>query len=372
MLILFCFAEVGSRFRDPGGPYLYARTAFGPLIGFQVGWLRWLSALASFSANTILLVDYLAVLCPGVNEGGWKMFSVSAVILSITALNVIGVRRATVASNVLAISKLIPLVLFVAVGFFFVDPARLVIASLPSYGDMSTSVLLVVYAYMGFEALTVPASEMRDPQRSIPFALFTSMGFIVVLFVLIQMVCIGTLPQLAVSTRPLADASAVFFGTFGGYFISAGAVLSIAGHLNVNLLSISRLVFAMSEHRQLPIGLAAVHKRFRTPHRTILLTSGAMLALALTGTFIQLATISVITRIVVYASTCAALPVLRRRGDLPASYRLKFGTLISIAAVALCIWLLTGSTAREIWMTSIAAGVGLAIYLLRRPRPVLF
>jgi amino acid transporter len=372
ILIVLCFAEVGSRFTETGGPYLYARVAFGEFVGFEVGWLRSLAGITSFAANVNLLVDYLSFVWPTASTHLWRAVIITGLTLSLTTINVLGVRDAALASNVLAVGKLLPLLIFVAVGLFFVQPQSLSLSVRPSFGALSTSILLLVQAFTGFDSIAIAAGEVRDPQRVVPFALFTTIGMVVMLYVLIQLVCIGTLPELASSTRPLADAASRFLGLSGGYLITAGAMVSIIGNLNGQLLVTPRTIFAMAEQRQFPRIFAAVHARFRTPHVSILISAVAILSFALSGTFIQLLTISVLARLVVYASTCAALPVLRRKSELrPPIIKVPAGIVIATVSVGLCIWLIASSTKREALTTAIAAGVGLVFYALyRRVKPV--
>src|SRR5262249_54973274 len=161
-----------------------------------------------------------------------------------------------------------------------------------------------------------------------------------------QLVCIGTLPELGRSERPLADASQNFLGASGPAIISAGALVGILGTLNVVMLAFTRLPFAMAVQGQLPGLFARVHRRFRTPHVSILVCAAAVLSLALPGTFIYALKITVITRVIVYAGTCAALPVLRRRrrmaapvgtrGESARAFEAPAGVFISVVCVALC------------------------------------
>ena len=368
VLIVLCFAEVGSRFTETGGPYLYAREAFGQFVGFEVGWLRWIAGITAFAANANLLVDYLSYVWPKANAGLWRALIISALSLSLTMINLVGVRDAALASNIFAIGKLLPLLLFVIVGLFFVNPQNFSIAARPTFGAMSTSILLLVQAFAGFDSLAIAAGEVRDPRHSVPFALFTTIGLVVLLYVLIQIVCIGTLPELASSRRPLADAGTRFLGVSGGYIITVGAIVSIIGNLNGQLLVTPRTMFAMAEQRQLPRLLAAVHSRYRTPYVSILLSASVILGFAVSGTFIQLLTISVLARLTVYAATCAALPVLRRKTNVPLPlFKTPAGIAIATASVALCIWLVSSSTKREALTTTIAASAGVVIYFLYKP-----
>jgi basic amino acid/polyamine antiporter, APA family len=371
-LIILCFAEVGSRFDATGGPYLYAREAFGSLVGFEVGWLQWLARITAFAANIILLVGYLGFFWPTVGTEPWRTLIITSMVVALTAINVVGVRKATVFGNFFTIGKLIPLILFIAVGLFFINTANYSFGAQPGgqqlgYATFSTSVLLLIYAFTGFEMAVIPAGEVQNPQRNIPFALLTAIGVIATLYILIQFVSIGTLPNLASSTRPLADASSNFMGTAGAIIISAGAMISITGNLSLLILAGSRIPFAMAEQKQLPRILASTHKSFRTPHVAILLTAAIMLVLALSGTFIYAVTISAIARLLTYAATCAALPRFRWMKDAPpAKFTVPAGIAVAVAALLLAGWLLSNSKGSDALAAGIAAAIGLIIYFAYR------
>jgi basic amino acid/polyamine antiporter, APA family len=235
--------------------------------------------------------------------------------------------------------------------------------------------LLLVFAFTGFETATVPAGEVRDPRRNLPFALLTAMAVIAPLYLLVQVVCIGTLPELAGSTRPLADAAGRFAGAFGAAVIVVGALVSIAGTLNGLLLAAPRILFAMAERGQLPRALAATHARFHTPHVAIAVSAACVLALTLSGSFLSAVAISTLTRLLAYAATCAALPVLRRRdrsddsGVATASFRAPGGSLTVVVALAVIGWLLAHGSAREVRDVAIAMAFGFVLLLAaRRPR----
>ena len=366
-VIVLSFAEVASRFSGTGGPYLFARETYGPAIGFGVGWLVWVARVTSFAANCSLLPDYLGFFFPAAAGGLPRTMIVTVVITALAAVNVRGVRATADASNVFAVCKLLPLAVFVVAGFFFLDPARFSLAVRPQYQAFSQSVMLLVYAFTGFEMAVIPAGEIRDPSRDVPRALLIGMSVVVLFYVSIQAVCIGTLPGLAQSQRPLADASARFLGRTGALLIMGGMLVSLAGNLNVLILAASRTLFAAAEGHALPSGLSAVHARFRTPVVAVLLTTSVMLTLALSRTFLYLVTVSTVARLVTYFATCGALPILRRRDpSAPQLFRLPGGTIIAFAGMALCIWLLSTASLKEARDAAIAAAVGMAIYALYR------
>jgi basic amino acid/polyamine antiporter, APA family len=365
MLIILCFAEVSSRFDRTGGPYLYAREAFGGAVGFEVGWLIWLARLTAFAANCNLLTSYVSYFWPGAAGGNGRIAIIVFVVVVLGGINVLGVRQAAIVSNLFTVGKLVPMIVFVAVGLFFLNPTAYTFGAAPPVGAFSQSVLLLIYAFTGFEMAAIPAGEVENPQQHLPRALLIAIAVVALLYVGIQVVCVGTLPELAQSTKPLADAGSRFMGAAGGALISAGAIISITGNLNIVLLSGSRIPFAMAEQNELPSFVGSIHRRFATPYVAIICTSVIMLALTLQQSFYQALTISAIARLLTYAATCAALPVLRRDKKVPAPlFKLRGGVMISILALALAGWLLMNSTRKEAIVAAIAASVGLVIYLL--------
>lgn len=366
-LIILCFAEVGSRFEGTGGPYLYAREAFGPTVGFEIGWLMWLARLTAFAANCNLLINYLSYFWPPATSTFWRPTIIVSMVVALTVINLVGVRQAAIVSNGFTIGKLIPIIIFISAGLFFLKPEAYAFGPSPSTAAFSQSVLLLIYAFTGFEMAAVPAGEVKDPQRHLPRALIIALGVVATLYILIQVVCVGTLPELAQSTKPLADAGSRFLGATGGAIISAGAIISITGNLNILVLSGSRIPFAMAEQRELPSLLGKLHQRFATPYAAILLTSGVMLIMTLKSSFVAALTISAIARLVTYAATCIALPVLRRRADTPrAQFHLPGGPVVATLSLGLIVWLLKNSTSQEAMTAVIVAVVGLVIYLSYR------
>ncbi len=369
VLIVLCFAEVGSRFNDTGGPYLYAREAFGPALGFEVGWLLWLARLAAFAALCNLFIVYLGYLWPAAGSGLWRTLVATAIVVSLTVVNVVGVRKAALVSDFFSVGKLMALLLFVTVGLFFIDSGRYSFAIQPAYGYFSTAVLLLFFAFSGFEVGVIPAGETLDPRRQMPFAILTAIGVVVLLYILVQFVCIGTLPGLASSPTPLSDASSRFLGAAGALVITLGALISVTGTMHSSMLVGPRILFAMAEQRQLPRIFLLTHPRFHTPYVAILLSAAIMLALTLSGSFISALTMSTLIRLAAYAATCAALPVLRRKnGAPPARFRAPGGIVTAIIALALIAWLLSNSTWREARDLGIAAAAGLLFYIAFRPR----
>jgi basic amino acid/polyamine antiporter, APA family len=363
-LIILCFAEVSSRFDETGGPYLYAREAFQPAVAFEVGWLIWLARMTAFAANCNLLINYLSYFWAPATTPLWRASIIVLVVIGLAIINLLGIRQAAIVSNAFTVGKLVPIIIFIAAGLFFLNPQAFEFGPSPTTADFSKSVLLLVYAFTGFEMATIPAGEVRDPQRNLPRALLIAILVVAILYIMIQVVCVGTLPGLAQSQKPLADAGSQFLGAAGGAIISAGAIISITGNLNILLLSGSRLPFAMAEQKQLPAFVGSIHRKFFTPYVSILITAGLMMFLTLKSSFVAALTISTIARLVTYGTTCLALPVFRARRDARAAmFRLPGGTIIAILSLLLIVWLLLNATIAEVRATAYAAAAGLLIYL---------
>jgi basic amino acid/polyamine antiporter, APA family len=362
-LITLCFAEVGSAHRDTGGPYLYAYRTFGPVIGFEVGWLMWVTQLGGFATVINLFVNYIGWFAPSAVSGLPRAAIVLAVATGLTIVNVLGVRRAATINNILTLGKLVPLALFVIVGAFFVDGSRFALEGTPTGTALSGAVLVAVYAFSGFEVLGVPSGEIDDPARTIPFALLAGLAVVAMIYVGVQVVAIGTLPSLATSARPLADAADQVFGRVGATVMVTGALVSTLGVSHAILLAAGRMPFAMAERRQLPASIAAVHPVYRTPWIGLIVSAVCMLLFTLATTFTSALTITVGLRVIIYLVTCATLPVLRRRpGEERAAFRVPAGNLVAVSAVLTCIGLLAMRPWTETRQLIIVLVLGLLVW----------
>lgn len=367
LLVVLCFAEASSYFDQPGSAYLYARTAFGDLVGFEVGWMTWLARVASVASLSVGFAQAVSYLWPAA-AGGWGRATVVTLPLAVlTLLNVIGVKSGVRTAMVLVISKLLPLGLFVTAGLFAFSLDRLQAQAATEPGGLGGAALLLLFAYAGFENTPAPAGEYRNPRRDVPFALVTQIALVTLLYLAVQAVALGTLPGLGASPTPLADAARRFLGAGGGWLLTVGAAVSILGTNGNTVLAGPRYLFALARDGYGPRFLAAVHPRFHTPAAAILLQSALALPLALSGTFAGLAALSVVARLATYLGTAAAIPVLRRK--LPATadtVRLPGGPTIPIAAGLLALGLAASAGPGDLLAAAVAALVGLGLYALRR------
>ena len=368
LLIALSFAEVGSRFEGTGGPYLYARAAFGRFAAFEVGWLLWFTRAASWASVINVLVASLGFYWPAITTGIPRATAITLIIGLIAAINVRGIRQSSVVVNALTIGKLTPLVIFIAAGLFAIDPGRLTGSPVPTLGELSTTGLLLIFAFGGYEVVPVPAGEAHDPRRAVPFALVMTIVIAAAVMTLSQVVALGTLPSLTSSRTPLADAASIFLGGAGAALITFGAICSTSGNNMGQALSGSRNLYALAEQGDLPRFFGQVHPRFRTPANAVLVTSGVSLVLALSGTFAVMAAASAITRLIVYVATCAA--TLRLRSSRyagvvsPPTFVVPLGPVVPAAAIVIALAILAGATKLQLTSVAGAIAAGAVLYLI--------
>ncbi len=359
-LIILCFAEVGSRFSDTGGPLVYTHEAFGPFAGFMTGWLTLVLRIISMAAIANIAISYLGFFFPFVQTGFGRSIIISTVVIALCYINYLGIKQSVLFNNIFTIGKLVTLLFFVVAGLFFLKADNFNFKVPVTYESFSASVLLMVFAFSGFAGAMAPTGEMKNPKKDIPFSLLTVLGFKTILYMLIQVVCIGTLVSLGTSQKPLTDAAASFFPGWGGIFITIGALISVIGTLNGSVLVVSRTCYGMAEKNLLPSFMAKVHPRYHTPHVALLLTCSIMLVLTLTNTLLFLLTISALGQLFIYVITCASLIKLREKKAIPAAaFILPAGKIIAIVSILFCILIMAGSTGKELLyiLTVLVAGV---------------
>jgi amino acid transporter len=367
LLIVLCFAEASSRFDRAGSAYLYARAAFGDFVGFEVGWMTWLARVASVASLSAGFAQAVGYLWPAAGDGGARAVTIIVPLLALTAINIVGIESGVRAAMVLVVAKLFPLAVFVAFGIFAASRS-LVIAQQPiADGGLAGAALLLLYAYAGFENTPAAAGEYRNPRRDVPFALIAQIGLVTLLYAVVQWVALGTLPGLGGSETPLADSAEIFLGGWGGWRLPVGGAIAGRGTNRNTVLAGPRYLFALAADGFLPRFLSRVHPRYRTPALAIAVQTAIALPLALTGSFVGLAALSVVARLITYLGTAAAVPVLRRRGaGGKAAFRLPGGILIPVAAGLLTVGLAASATRANLLAAGVALLVGAGLFQLRR------
>ena len=366
-ILVLCFAEAASHFSEPGGAYLYARTAFGDFIGFETGWMNWIARLTSLASLSNGFVVALAFLKPELGEGTPRIAIILGTLLILGAIHFVGVKYGAASIYVFTWGKLIPLI-----GFIFVSliafrsnpiPASL---TLPGQGtNWSDAALFMLFAYAGFENMGVPAGEYRNPRRDLPRALLAGTLAIAAIYVLAQLGAMATIPNLSQSKTPIADAAAALVGPIGAFVVTVGALLSMAGTNSGTVLEGSRMLYALSLDRRMgPISY--VHPRFRTPSVAIVIHVVVAMALAVGGSFAKLALLSAVARLATYLFTAAAVPRLRKLNE---GFRTP-GLIVPILGVLSSLLICVSLTRDKLIAGALALGAGAIIYVVtRRPLP---
>ena len=373
-IIIACFAEVASRFGAAGGPYLYAREAFGRIVGIEVGFLLLTLKIAVAAAGADLFADYLVELWPAAQEPAIRLAVLTLLIGFLAALNVYGVKAGASANNFFTVAKLAPLIFFAVAGGVFVLVHRSSVpAATPRAGSFPMrnwfeAAIILTFPFGGFEGAVIPMAEAKNPRRDIPFALFAGMATVTLVYCTIQYVVVSVLPDAAATTRPLAAAAKQLWGTTGASLISLGALISVYGYLTAMMLHSPRLIFALGERGDFPRFFARIHRRFHTPYISILAFAAILWCLAVAGSFRWNVIVSAVGRLLVYGFTCAALPVLRRRHPNAQAFCLPGGDVLVVVGVVLVGMLAAQLTHVEEAIVTAAVALALSNRLWQRER----
>lgn len=374
--MILCFAEVASRFTVAGGAYLFTQAAFGRYTGLQIGWLAYVSRATAAAAQANLFTSYFAEFLPwaGTRAGGLTITSVFIGVLA--AVNVRGVTSGARLSNVLALVKTVSLVSFGVLGITWLLSGRGAAGITPTdLGPASwlQMLLLLMFAFGGFESALMPLAEAKDPQRDAPFALLVGLGLVTAVYLAAQVTVLATLSDPGATNRPLAASARVMLGAGGAAAISVAALVSVYGWLSSNMLAVPRLTMAMAQGGDLPAFFGRVHGVWRTPWISILIFAAVSWTLANQAGLLQNITLSSVVRLFVYGLVCAALPVLRRkeaRGLVAAAlFKAPAGIALAWLSVAVSLLLATRMTRREGLTLAVTIALGtLHFVMLRRAR----
>lgn len=344
LIVAACIAELSSRFEETGGLYLYGRAAFGRFAGILVGWMIWLTRIAAPAAAANLFAVFAAQFFPAVEGRSRQILVMGALLGHLAILNYLGVKTGKVVSNIFTVIKVGMLGAFIVSGLvaLHVHPELQVplVFQPASWNNWSAVLLLLVFAYGGFEGALIVGGESSDPRRDMPMALLAALVLQCFIYTGVFYVVLSTLPGAGASTRPLADAAQRFLGGWGAAAIGIAGLVSTYGYLSANLLHSPRIAFALAERGDFPGWLARVHPRFRTPHVSIFLYASLLFVFSVLGDFQWNATLSAASRLVVYGAVALALPVLRGKyGKAP--FSLRAAPVFWVTSLALAVLLLT-------------------------------
>ncbi len=370
LLVLTCFAEVGSQVTRSGGAVAYVEEAFGPMAGF-VTWVVFSLAYCAGSDAAIahVLMDALATAVPALSSGIARTLAFVLLFGGLAAVNIRGVRQGQRVAVTATVAKLLPLLLLVAVGTFAVQRSNLTWSGWPTFEQLGAGTLLLFFAFGGVESALTPSGEIRDPARTVPRAILGATGAIVLLYIAIQFVAQGVLgSELAQgSPTPLVDVAQRLAGGAGRSLVVACTAVAGFGVLAGDMIASPRAFLAVSESDMLPKAVSRVHPRFHTPWVAILSYAVFALLLTLSGGFKALAVLSGMALLLVYLAVClAALQFRYRRPVVPGSFRAPGGPTVALLASAVVIWVLSHSTRRETLGMAALIAASVVYYLIRR------
>ena len=369
--IVLTFAELASYFQASGGPVLYTKAAFGPLVGFSTGWMLYVSRMAAFAANVTVIPIYLGSYWPWLGEGTGRALLIGVICSGLTIANYVGVKDGIRTVAAFTFLKLLPILMMILLGLPYVTPETLIPGSFPRFDELGSTTLLLVYAFVGFESATIVSGETVNPRKTMPRALVATVLATALLYFLIVLVFISVLPETSQQGATLIDVGTKLAGPAGAVVITLAAVFSITGNLSAIMLAVPRLTFALAEERLLPRWFGTVHARYATPGNSILFLGALSMVFAISGTFAFLAAASSLTRLISYVLSIAALPAIRRQADEETraeAYRLKGGYAIPVLALALCVWIALQSTADSWRLTAGLLLLGLLLYAVASQR----
>src|SRR5258708_26608572 len=368
-VIAACVAEVASHFHQAGGPYLYAKSAFGRFLGLQTGWLLWLTRVSSAAAVANVFVDYLHGFWPHATVLINRVAILTILIGGLAIVNIRGVNTGARASNFLTVAKLLPLFLLVTGGLFFIrlhgSPVPVTSESHPT-GAWLSAVLLIIYAFTGFGAALIPAGELKNPSRDIPRAILVSLPLVAMVYFLVQTVVVRMLSHSAQTDHPLSAAAYVFGGSAMAGIVSVGALLSRFRRLAANIIANPRLTFAFAQQGDFPRWFGAIHRRYQTPYASIITFAILLWTLALMGTFRWNATLSALSRLFAYGITCAALPALRRKMPDKQGFHLPGGVVFSLLGILFGLALVSRMGRADLIVLAVTAALSFLNWLAIR------
>ncbi|MDQ2867285.1 MAG: amino acid permease [Verrucomicrobiota bacterium] len=368
-IFVTCFAMAGSRVSLTGGLYAYVEVAFGRYVGFLAGLMNFTTAILSIAAVMNVLVDAAVAFSPILASPLGRAGVMLLVFAVLVAINVRSVRAGTNVVTFVTLVKIIPLLVFVAAGIFFIKPSALNFTTHVSSGSFGEAMLLLMFAFFGIESSLTPSGEVRNPARTVPRSIYLALAVTTIIYILIQLVAQGTLgARLADNTiSPLAQSASITLGNFGRVLLLVGATISSFGYVTSDILNSPRTLFAFGRDGVLPKFFAHVHPRFRSPDVAIIAYALIAFALSLTSTFEGLAVMANVAALLLYIMCCAAAWQLQRTNKRTdgAPFQFRGAQIFPFVAIALIVWMLTHATRHEFVVVGVVLLIGSALYFLR-------
>lgn len=344
--LALCFAEVAGFFSRNGGPYLYAKAAFGDFVGYEVGVLKLVVTIIAWAAMAVGFATALGAAFPFFAGDTMKNLIAAVLIGGLTIMNIAGVKISKILNNIMTISKLVPLCVFIAVGLFFVNGSNFT-PFVPTHmadGAFANAAITMFFAYTGFEAIAVAAEDFKDPKKDLPRGIILTMIIVTIIYMLVVGISIGILgPDLAVDKAPIQTAFGRAVGPVGAYFILIGTLFSMGGINLAESFIAPRACTSLAEDGMLP---AFLNRRtsWGTPWASSVVVAILSILLAWSGSFTTLAAISAVSRFTQYLPTVLSVIVFRRKWkDRERTYKIPGGIFVPVVAFLTSLWMLSNA-----------------------------
>lgn len=367
-LVMLCFAEAGSKVTHSGGGYAYVETAFGPFPGYLASVFMVMGGVFSDAAVANALTEIIGLAFPVFKIPFVRVLFMFLIFSGLATLNVIGVKQGIGLVKINTVAKLTPLVILIIIGWKDVSLSNLYWESAPTLQKFGDASLILFFAFQGGDAGLTVGGEIKNPQKTVPKAIFIGISFVLLLYVLIQTVSQGVLgselPQF--NEAPLAETAKIVFGPVGYTILFIGAGISMFGMLSGEILNLPRVIFGLARDRVIPLDkLASIHTKFKTPHLAILLYAGLGFTMAAAGGFRQLAVIASASMLLVYFGVSLSVIKLRKMEETaPGEFKIPFGYTVPILSAGIILYFLSNLSGFEIRGTLIFIGVLTLIYFL--------
>ncbi|WP_037029858.1 APC family permease [Psychrilyobacter atlanticus] len=333
--ISLCFAEASGIFEGYGGPYIYVREAMGEFMGFQVGFMKWVISLLAWATMAVAFADLLVAFLDIGHIPYIEKILAGLLIIILSYINFLGVELTKSLNNIVSLGKMVPILLFVFIGIKYIGQSNLLLITRGPEGlitGIKDPILILFYAFTGFESIAVAARDMKTPLKNLPKGIIGVMIGITILYLILIFSILGILGRnIDPDSYPIFHAAYLLLGPLGGSFFSSGIIMSIIGINIASSFTSPRSIVALSEKKTMPEFLSRKNK-YGTPGAAIILTGGLSLLIILIGNFNTLVSFSVISRISQYLLTCVAVIIFKKRG-IRGSLVLPGGYLIPLIAL---------------------------------------
>nr|WP_255548016.1 APC family permease [Erythrobacter ani] len=367
--VLLVVAKLSTVFRQSGGAQLYTEHAFGPAVGFQVGWFSLAVNMSAAAANFHVLVSYVAAIFPFFDDPAIRLVTMTALILVFTSISVSGAARSIRALAIGTVLKIGPIALLVAIGF--AQNGVPVEVNLPTFSNFESVALLLAFAFSGCDVAVYAAGEAKEPRKTMTRALMLNLGGVAIFYALVQLAYAATAPDPTAVDIPLAAMGEKLLGPAGSLMISLAAIFSIATYQINTFFLIPRLAYGMARRGLLPHSLAYLSPRFKSPAVAIAAFAAVVAALTLSGTFEILAVLVVSVEQLGFLAVIAALVTMWRRNDagLRKTMDLRWAIIVPVAT-GYILWLMSQLEATSVIYMGVMVAIGIALYWLSKSSAV--